>query len=639
MNPTIKTNQLEPYFDFPAIDARYDFFRLETDKSGYLKKTPMILDIPEMSKDILSLFFDYRGPVYLMMTKGANDYSSQSKLRLALDQIDEESFSYKKVSCQDLSSDEQKNRRILLSLLLNALGSSENKFFKCGNLTGRLYCFDSDWRKEIKGKTAEIASLQFQIDDGLLLEMYVRTFTATWLKSKMRFGKKKFPEYTQYVPGPNMTLHRKTSSDNSDAYILKKRENAKKTRIHFVNLYDNKEFRKTKMGVLESVLNLFRERYNGLCQIHFHSLTDYTTEVARGNMLNKEDNVLVSELLDNTPIRIVDGIGTEASKIHCQKMSGLIQEYISSAAKSNKQKSFQTKIPVGTRIVKNAINLYLIHNSEHYAQNKLPDPHQKLHPGAVVQHVTMDQEPSKEQMRTLIHEALIKQDLLNRKISLFDWNKTGFKEDITFGIKKPDDNGQLFFYYMTIHPDGTFDLLKSEAGLKRDHPLYRLQQALRISDSFTLKGSVQFGNEDINMISDTKMFTIPEIDLLHEKLKEAAANEKNGKAKIRNKETGPYIYSALTNIRLFEKDGKQFYWVGKFDEGIPSTIATAANIRSVEPYDDSKLRFDELLMLMNVVFVRNGQLTVIPFPFKYLREYITETEKKAKSAIKKAAES
>jgi len=52
------------------------------------------------------------------------------------------------------------------------------------------------------------------------------------------------------------------------------------------------------------------------------------------------------------------------------------------------------------------------------------------------------------------------------------------------------------------------------------------------------------------------------------------------------------------------------------------SLHTAANIRRIEPYGDSPLLFQQLLPLMNVTFVRNEQLTVIPFPFKYLREYI-----------------
>jgi hypothetical protein len=37
---------------------------------------------------------------------------------------------------------------------------------------------------------------------------------------------------------------------------------------------------------------------------------------------------------------------------------------------------------------------------------------------------------------------------------------------------------------------------------------------------------------------------------------------------------------------------------------------------------DSKLVFSQLLATMDVDFVRTGQSTVIPFPFKYIREYI-----------------
>ena len=51
-------------------------------------------------------------------------------------------------------------------------------------------------------------------------------------------------------------------------------------------------------------------------------------------------------------------------------------------------------------------------------------------------------------------------------------------------------------------------------------------------------------------------------------------------------------------------------------------LHTAANIRKIETWEDSPNLFGKLLPLMNVKFVRNEQLTVIPFPFKYLREYI-----------------
>ena len=53
-----------------------------------------------------------------------------------------------------------------------------------------------------------------------------------------------------------------------------------------------------------------------------------------------------------------------------------------------------------------------------------------------------------------------------------------------------------------------------------------------------------------------------------------------------------------------------------------SDVKDAPNIRSIISYDNGKIRFLELLPLMKVFFVRHGQLTVLPFPFKYLREYM-----------------
>ena len=53
------------------------------------------------------------------------------------------------------------------------------------------------------------------------------------------------------------------------------------------------------------------------------------------------------------------------------------------------------------------------------------------------------------------------------------------------------------------------------------------------------------------------------------------------------------------------------------------SMERACVIREVEAVADSKLIFNDVLPLMGVEFVRNGMLTVTPFPFKYLREYIT----------------
>ena len=51
-------------------------------------------------------------------------------------------------------------------------------------------------------------------------------------------------------------------------------------------------------------------------------------------------------------------------------------------------------------------------------------------------------------------------DLVKQKISLFDWSTLDFKEDIDFGIQltKTKDDQNTKHAFMTIHPDGTFDI-------------------------------------------------------------------------------------------------------------------------------------------------------------------------------------
>lgn len=68
-------------------------------------------------------------------------------------------------------------------------------------------------------------------------------------------------------------------------------------------------------------------------------------------------------------------------------------------------------------------------------------------------------------------------------------------------------------------------------------------------------------------------------------------------------------------------DGQAFvYYVGAKSQ-IRTKYAKACCIRKVITLGDN-LEFKELLPLMAVEFVRNSQYTVIPFPYKYLREYI-----------------
>ena len=133
----------------------------------------------------------------------------------------------------------------------------------------------------------------------------------------------------------------------------------------------------------------------------------------------------------------------------------------------------------------------------------------------------------------------------------------------------------------------------------------------------TVKGLIRDEQGGIHIIKDTGIITLPEAE-------EIKALLASGDTKLRGKERREELLSSCLDIKTYMEDGKQFYYVGTIGEGMRWKIPRAANVRCIEGYQEAPLMFDKLLPTMNVTFVHNGQLTVLPFPFKYLREYVKQ---------------
>lgn len=80
-------------------------------------------------------------------------------------------------------------------------------------------------------------------------------------------------------------------------------------------------------------------------------------------------------------------------------------------------------------------------------------------------------------------------------------------------------------------------------------------------------------------------------------------------------------FDAVLDIKYFEKDEKSYYFVGTAEKKFQQSLHNACLLREVISIGQ-KINMQELLKLMAVEFVRNGQYTVLPFPFKYLNEII-----------------
>ncbi|MBD2131617.1 hypothetical protein H6F47_03895 [Sphaerospermopsis sp. FACHB-1094] len=88
------------------------------------------------------------------------------------------------------------------------------------------------------------------------------------------------------------------------------------------------------------------------------------------------------------------------------------------------------------------------------------------------------------------------------------------------------------------------------------------------------------------------------------------------------------LFDPYFNIKYFEEtENLAYYCVGSRRDKLKNfSLKDACHLRQIVAVNGSKLIFKELLPTMDVDFVRTGQSTVIPFPFKYIREYLNLRE-------------
>ena len=596
MNVPIKTNQLTYTFDKELFSKNYDIFCIRTSEK-YFKNGAYIIDAPLLSNNVCSVLFKSGKEIFVLMKSNDTNISLLKDAILKADGADRITIS--RVAPNSLKED------IVFQLMLNSLGNYESPLLKFNNLTGHLYCFHPNWL--IRGRKSEaevifkVPCLELRLSPEFRLNMEVHTFTSELLRNKIEFKKKKFEEYPKYVFSAHNTLRRKLKDDTGYSFIMRQTKNAK-TEIAFLDIQNIDRFNQSKMGILTTVLENFNDRFSSIAHLECESITDYKALDYTRSVAN-ENKQAISDLLSIKPIKIVDCIDDEYSNIFCKEICDLLFS------------KYGIKASCGKRIAKDHLNIRVIHNAAFYADSE--DPH-RVFDEVAVQHITFEDfsECSEFAISTVIHEMLIKDDLVKQKISLFDWNTLGLKEDIDFGIEVTDEQNTKYIF-MTIHPDGTFNISEQTLNLFEAN---KYNQCVEIFESAKMNsekvhGVIRDALGNMNIIKDTGWFTIPEIHSIKAELA-------NGNTKLRGKEKRDELLSSCLDIKMFKDSVSEYYFVGTIGNGMRWLINRAANIRKIEPFKDSILMFEKLLPLMNVTFVHNGQLTIIPFPFKYLREYV-----------------
>lgn len=89
---------------------------------------------------------------------------------------------------------------------------------------------------------------------------------------------------------------------------------------------------------------------------------------------------------------------------------------------------------------------------------------------------------------------------------------------------------------------------------------------------------------------------------------------------LKQKATMEALLGGTLGIRQFRQGRAQFYYAGYRSQDLQHGLARACRIRKVSSTGE-EVHFERYLPLLEVDFVRAGAWTVLPFPFKYLREW------------------
>jgi hypothetical protein len=400
--------------------------------------------------------------------------------------------------------------------------------------------------------------------------------------------------------------------------------------------------------------------------------------------------------LDGQSIHIVDRIGSEESSDGVKTLKEALSQYITDCK----------LITEGKRDKSGSLNFRIIHSADYYENNSEEDEHLASSSNIHRQHITIETLENDEAIldpviKTIIKEQLIKKDIGERNLSLFDWSKLNARKTWTFATY---DLKEKYIVFMDIFPNGSFEFRKidheslicygenqeyvdllteaennkykthlfpeglviSEDG---DKNLIYLTEEISLPDLVKIKELIgeidaklpdgmhtgsDLASEVKKCFAETSWAENEKISLFEEELSKIGYQElskkdlkkilnsclgKTSRAAIylrntlyekhgvrlhfpKDKDSMNVLFDASLNIKYFgENESEAYYFVGERRENVKFSIKNACHFRKIKAINGSRLIFKELLPTMDVDFVRTGQSTVLPFPFKYIREY------------------
>lgn len=641
-----------------------DFVVVQFTKSdGYIKFGAQFID--EFSQSIFAKGVVFENGISLYTLFSKEDFKNIDLGSLLRKGTGMDVLSYSELNLAQLKL---VSPHLIVQLLVNSLSTPKSERLKFNNLTGKLYLFNDSLFEKRKFKDdqliTKIPAIEFKVHRDLKLELRTTTFTSLLLKSKLVFDKKPLSKYAKYTyVHATKSMRRILQSESfeaKDVFVIKQ-EPSKKTVIPFMDFSELDSYLESKIGQLSTVMSKIKDKLSDYLILDFEKQEVLNVERVSNRTAKPINDILK---LNHYKFHIINSLKDEGA------------DYVDILKKQLYSIAPDTKVSVSQKPKDESLNIRLVHNKDFYQNLKVPDIYDSTL--RVTQHITVEDfdfnniSPTK----AILKELLLKNDIEKRQISILDWSEYSYSNNLIFGIRKSST-----YYFLTISSTGKLTFEKKEPSLFNQTEFDDLISIF--GDDETIEGIVKNDLGQINIIKRTALFTLPKYLSIFEKLvnedKEEVlliADLKTWLSEIQIKEEQYEISSkklaewpsseikksellSLINHRVVKKklaqhifdktgitikaymrdqskyelmdsnldihsysmDGKLYYYVGSIGEGMRTKISRASVIREISSFNSAPIFFDKLLPLMNVDFVRYGDLTVVPFPFKYLREW------------------
>lgn len=510
------TNRIKAKYNIEEIDKDFDIFEVSSDSERDIDKN--ILDINTDDKRYIarSVVYTWGKTCFMMFDKG---YMTDVILRSIFEESGADRYLVNKVNLFDEIYCQRMffyNKRILLQLLLNSLATSSDREVTYNNLTGKLYYFNPALNKRSK---KSLILLEISLGNGMTLFPKAVTFRKMPISCRDRNN-------TPYIIDRNTSGLRKMlkSEQCKEAYFQKGFEGTHAS-VSYLGFY-YQDFESSKAKAMYDLCVDIKEYLGKYVEIEFSDLETECPQVLSTTVLSDFCIDEVVKRLVLKGIRIINYTG----------------DYGKETLKQWQDACRSLGVPYRTvsKVDDNKYNIVIVRTPEYYKENGLNDPHNQDYGSAIVQHVITDNFKEKivkkegeiePRCRVVLTELLIKEDVMQNRISLVNWQNYGFEEPITFVTRTPCCSNEIkwnVFNVMTIFPDGSFryyTINEDEMGVKA----FTTMTEAYITECFKNKNGKNdshvdmaiFGKEnDPYLIKHSEERTIPDVEYIGRQMKE-----------------------------------------------------------------------------------------------------------------------